>query len=323
MRIFIAGATGTLGIPLVRELIARGHEVTGLTRKDANRTVLENLGAAAVVADVLWEPAIVRAVRAARPDSVVHLLTAIPQNGPMRSADMETTNHLRIEGTKNLLRAAIAAGAKRMVAESVIFAYGYGDFGEARLKEDEPLRPAKPLAGTKETVDAARSLESQVIGASDKKEIESVALRFGLLYGPGVPSTEFKLKGLLKRTLPVVRSGDGTKSWIHVKDAVSALAAAVERGRAGEVYNIADDEPVSFREFLLSAAQAIEAPEPRAVPLWFLRFTAPYAAAFLATRLNVSSEKAKRELGWRAQFPDYREGLKDLAADVRRIRNAA
>jgi len=111
MKIFIAGATGTLGIPLVHELVANGHQVIGLTRAEAKRPVLEKLGAGAVIADALDANAIDRAVRDAGPDAVVDLLTAIPPKGPLRAADMALTNRLRIEGTEYLLRAAIASGA--------------------------------------------------------------------------------------------------------------------------------------------------------------------------------------------------------------------
>ena len=323
MRVFVAGATGTLGIPVVRELAARGHHVIGLTRREAKRPVLRELGARAAVADAFDEAALVRAVRDADPDSVVHLLTAIPRNGPVQAADMAMTNRLRVKGTEHLLRAAIVAGAKRIVAESMIFAYGYGDHGEAKIKEEDALKAGEPDAWMRETVDAQRSLESQLIEASRRQLIEGVALRMGLLYGPGSPSTEFMLRLLRRRMFPVVRGGDGSKPWIHISDAVSAIIASLERGRSGEVYNIVDDEPISYSDFLLFAAQAIGAPRPRSLPPWFLRLTAPYAAASLSTRLNVSNEKAKRELGWHLRFPGCREGLKHLAAGVEREKKAA
>ncbi len=323
MKIFIAGATGTLGIPLVHELVARDHQVIGLTRTEAKRSLLEKLGAGATIADALDAGAIARAVRDAGPDAVVDLLTAIPPKGPMRATDMASTNRLRIEGTDYLLRAAIAAGAKRIVAESMILAYGYGDHGEGRIREVDPLKPAEPFAGTEDTVDALRTLESKLIWAGGNKEIESVALRFGVLYGPDVPATKSNLQGLRMQKLPVVRRGSGTISWVHVQDAVSAVVAALERGRSGAVYNIVDDEPASYRDFLLYAAEVIGAPRPRSLPLWLLRLTAPYASAFLSTRLNVSNEKAKSELGWSLRFPSFKDGLKDLAAGVEREKKAA
>jgi nucleoside-diphosphate-sugar epimerase len=313
MKIFIAGATGTLGIPLVQALAARGHKVIGLTRSEAKRPILEKLGADTAVADALDEAGLTRAVRNADPEVVVHLLTAIPRKGPRRAADMAMTNSLRIKGTSHLLRAAIAAGAKRIIAESMILVYGYGDHGVEPKREDDPLQPAKPAAGTKYTVDALRSLESQVMAASGKQEIEGIVLRLGLLYGPGVPATESNLQMVRMRKLPVVSVG-GTVSWVHVSDAVSATVGALEHGRSGQVYNIVDDEPASYRDFLLYAAEVTGSPRPRSLPLWFLKLAAPYGAAFLSTRLNVSNEKAKQELGWSPQFPDFRKGLSALAA---------
>jgi len=323
MKIFIAGATGALGIPLVQELAASGHKVVGLTRSETKRPILEKLGAGVAVADALDDAALMQAVREAAPDVVVHLLTAIPKTGPRRAQDMTLTNSLRIIGTAHLLRAAIAAGAKRFIAESMILAYGYGDHGEAALREEDPLQPAMQTAGTQDTVDALRSLESQVLAAGRKQEIEAVALRFGLLYGPGVPATESNLQMLRMRKIPVVSSGGGTLSWVHVSDAVSATVAAIERGRSSQVYNIVDDEPASYRDFLLSAAEITGAPRPRSLPLWFLRLVAPYGAAFLSTRLNVSNEKAKQELGWRLQFANVREGLKALTAEAGQEKKAA
>ncbi len=108
MKIFIAGATGTLGLPLVRELIKKNHEVYGLTRSVEKKALLEKMGAKAILADALKADDIKLAMMPVKPDCVVHLLTAIPKNGPMRAADMKATNHLRVKGTENLLAAAIA-----------------------------------------------------------------------------------------------------------------------------------------------------------------------------------------------------------------------
>jgi nucleoside-diphosphate-sugar epimerase len=323
MRIFIAGATGTLGLPLVRELVTRGHQVIGLTRSEAKRPILEKLGAGVAVADALDETAITRVVFDAHPDMVVHLLTAIPPRGPLRAADMTMTNRLRTRGTEYLLRAAINAGADRIVAESMVFAYGFGDHGEAKLREEDAPDPVMQTAATRETFDALQSLEEQMAGASAKKLIQGISLRFGLLYGPESPSTRFGLRMLARRMYPVVRNGDGSKPWVHSDDAVRAIVAALKRGRTGEVYNIVDNEPVSFSDFLLFTAAVIGAPRPRSVPLWFLRVTSPYAAASISTRLNVSNIKAKRELAWNMRFPNYREGLKKLASTMLREKKAA
>ncbi|MDQ3930325.1 MAG: NAD(P)H-binding protein, partial [Chloroflexota bacterium] len=139
MKVFVAGATGALGLPLVRELVSRGHEVTGMTRSKDKVALLEQLGARGVVADALDAEALMRAVVEARPTHIVDLLTAFPDGGPTKPKDMVATNRLRTEGTANLIQAAIAAGVKRIVAESYFAVYGYADHGETPLLEDTPL----------------------------------------------------------------------------------------------------------------------------------------------------------------------------------------
>lgn len=316
MKIFIAGATGTLGIPLVREMVARGHEVTGLTRTEEKGQMLADLGARVAICDALDEHALFRAVGTARPELVIHLLTAIPKRGPMQAGDMEETDHLRFRGTSNLLRASIVARAKRMIAESMIFSYGYGDHGPAKKTEKDALRPGEKFAPVERTVKALRYLENILLAANRKGLIRATVLRFGLLYGPRVPATQATLQMVRERKLPVLGSGDGSKSLIHLDDAVSAIIAAVQRGRAGEIYNIVDDEPAGYRDFILHAARVLGAARPRSVPLWFLRLTSPYSAAFLSTCLMVSNEKAKRELGWSLRFPNYRAGLQEMATEL-------
>src|SRR3954470_12075003 len=137
MRVFVAGATGALGIPVLRQLAARGHDVVGMTRSRSKRALIEQFGARAVVADALDSQALAQAVREAAPAHVLHLLTALPKNGPLRATDVAATNQLRIVGTANLLQAAIAAGATRLVGESFVMVYGYGDRGTRSLAEEE------------------------------------------------------------------------------------------------------------------------------------------------------------------------------------------
>jgi nucleoside-diphosphate-sugar epimerase len=161
MKVFVAGATGALGLPLVSALVARGHDVTGLTRSQGKRSLLQNLGARAAVADVFDAPALEAAVRAAAPTHVVHMLSALPKNGPLRTADIAATNKLRIVGTANLLRAAIAAGAQRIVGESFSAVYGYGDLGDRPRDEDDLPRCVRPTpARVRSSKHCARSKTS-------------------------------------------------------------------------------------------------------------------------------------------------------------------
>jgi 2-alkyl-3-oxoalkanoate reductase len=166
MRVFIAGATGALGLPLVRELVARKHEVIGLTRSSDKRALLEGLGAQAAVADSFDASELERVVRDAAPTHVVQMVTALPKNGPLRAADIAATNELRITGTANLLRAAVAAGAQRIVGESFTAVYGYGDLGARPRDEDDLPSVRETDAGARAVVEALRSLENQLLAAN-------------------------------------------------------------------------------------------------------------------------------------------------------------
>jgi 2-alkyl-3-oxoalkanoate reductase len=316
MRVFVAGATGTLGLPLVRALVSGGHEVVGLTRSAEKGRRLEETGAGAAVADALDAMRLEEVVRAAKPDCVFHLLTALPRNAPLRAADMRATNELRRSGTANLLRASVAAGAKRVVAESMIFAYGFGEHGAALKTEADALRGREPHEWLQETVDSLRSLEAQLLEASAEGTVEAVPLRYGLFYSSDTPSTRYMVKLIRRRLAPTVRGARGVVPWIHLEDAVGASLAAMERGRAGEIYNIVDDEPVGMNEWIQEAAGALGAPRPFAVPHWLLRMLMPYAAVVFDTHLPVSNRKAKNELGWRPRYPSYRDGLREVAANA-------
>jgi nucleoside-diphosphate-sugar epimerase len=315
MKVFVAGATGALGLPLVRELVSRGHEVTGLTRSPEKRAALERLGAAAVVADALDAEALTRAVRAAAPTHVVDLLTAYPDGGPMRPKDMVATDTLRTRGTAHLLQAAIAAGAQRIVGESYFAVYGYGDHGDQPLAEDAP--PARPAGGGMQaSVDAIRALESQLLEANARGDIEGLALRLGSIYGPESPGTQAIFDLLRRRRLPLVGGARGITPFLHTADAARAFIAALERGRPGAVYNIADETATSFNTFLLTAAEAIGAPRPATYPGWLVRLLAPAPAATATSRIPLDTSRAHRDLGWTPQFPRYAEGLRQAAQPV-------
>ncbi len=312
MRIFVAGATGAMGVPLVKRLVAAGHQVTGLTRSESKRSLLEGLGATAAVADVFDTERLGAVLREARPEAVVHLLTALPKLGPARPADLVATNRLRIEGTKNLVEAAISAGARRLVAESIVLVYGYGDHGTTPLTEEHPVARASPRPWLQPTIDAGLALEETVLSAARAGRLEGVVLRYGFLYGPGSGSTEGMVAMLKKRRMPLLGDGSGVWSWLHVEDAASATLAALERGRSGEVYNIVDDEPVAWRDYLTHAARELGAPSPFRVPVWLVRLASPYVAISLTSRFPVSNARARRELDWRPAYPTFREGLATL-----------
>ncbi|MBN1209741.1 MAG: NAD-dependent epimerase/dehydratase family protein [Myxococcaceae bacterium] len=313
MHVFVAGATGAMGVPLVRRLVAAGHRVTGLTRREAKRPLLERLGATAAVADVFDRERLGAVLQEARPEAVVHLLTALPEQGPMRASDLVLTNRLRIEGTKNLVEASIAAGVQRLVAESIILVYGFGLHGPEPLTEEHPVARTSPRPWLQPTIDAGLALEETVLSAARTGKLEGVVLRYGFIYGAEAGSTQLTTRMVKKRRMPLIGDGSGLWSWIHLEDVATATIAALEKGRSGEIYNIVDDEPVTWRDYLFHMAEVLGAPRPFRLPTWIFRLVAPYAAVALTSRLPTSNAKARRELGWQPAYPTYREGLATLA----------
>jgi nucleoside-diphosphate-sugar epimerase len=312
MKVFVAGASGAMGRPLVRQLVAAGHEVTGMTRREERAAALREAGADAVVCDVFDAAALESALVAASPEVVVHQLTALPPRLDYKAKDdpLAATNRVRSEGTRNLLAAAKAAGARRLVAESVAFLYapegGWVKGEEAPLFHGAP----GPFGGA---VEALADLERQVSAAEG---IEGVVLRYGWLYGPG---TYFERAGsqteeALKRRMPIVGKGTGTFSFVQIEDAAAATVAAVERGAPG-TYNVVDDEPAPMREWVPVFAEAVGAKRPFRVPVWLARLIAGTAAAESATQLRgASNARAKRELGWQPSYPSWRQGFRDAEA---------
>jgi len=305
MRVFVAGASGVLGRPLVRQLLAAGHRVTGMTRREAAAAELRASGAEAVVCDVYDAAALRAAVGAANPDAVVHVLTALPQRFKPREDYLAATNRVRTEGTRNLVAAARAAGAKRLVAESVCFFYeptgGWVKDEGAPLMSDPPGR-------FEAAVGALRDLENQVLGAAG---VEGLVLRFGWLYGEG---TYYAPDGTIaeetrRRRNPIVGAGTGTFSFVHVEDAAAAILAALRQGDHG-VYNVADDEPVRLSEWLPVYARELGAKPPRRVPAWLTRLAAGGDLVSAATTMRgAANGKAKRELAWVPAHPSWRRGF--------------
>ena len=306
MRVFVAGASGAIGRPLIPKLVAAGHDVTGMTRSEAKAEDVRSAGASAAVVDVFDADAVRVAVEQASAEVVVHELTALPERLDFRREDLyAATNRCRSEGTRNLLDAARAAGTRRFVSQSIAFAYRPEG---ARVKsEDEPLLDAAP-GGFGSAVDALREMESSVLGAEG---IDGLVLRYGLFYGPGTyyAGDGSTVADVRRRRLPIVGKGSGVFSFIHVDDAADATVAAVEHGAPG-VYNITDDEPAPMSEWVPVLAQAAGAKPPRRVPAWAARLIAGKGATDFALELRgASNDKAKRELGWQPAHPSWRMGF--------------
>lgn len=302
MRVFVAGATGAIGRPLVSQLVACGHEVTGTTRSAQRAESVRAAGARPAVLDVFDADAVRAAMTEAEPEVVVHELTDLPASYDTNLERLtKGTNRLREAGTPILLDAAQAAGARRFVAQSIAFAYA---------PEGDPVKEEDaPLGGDPAVVDALRALESAVL---EHPGLEGIVLRYGQFYGPG---TWYAPDGSIgeqvrRRRFPVVGRGDGIFSFVHVEDAAAATVAAVERGRHG-VYNVCDDDPAPMREWLPAYAEALGAKPPRRVPAFVARLVAGRDAAEAANSLRgASNAKAREELAWTPRHPSWREGFK-------------
>jgi len=216
MRIFLAGASGAIGRRLMPLLIGAGHDVTGMTRSADAARDLKAAGVTPAVADVYEADGLTRAVIAARPDIVMHQLTDLPRvfDETQLSAQYPRNARIRIEGTRNLVAAAKAAGARRFIVQSVAFAYAPG---KEPYAETDPLNVADGPRVV--TVRAAADMEQQVLNSG----MEAVVLRYGLFYGPGTWT-----------------EAPERKPSLHIDAAAKAALLSIT-GRAG-IYNIADDD---------------------------------------------------------------------------------
>lgn len=310
MRVFVAGGTGVLGRRLVPQLVASGHQVTATTTNAAKSGLLAKLGADPVVMDGLDAMSVGEAVAGARPDVIVHQMTAISVahagKPDLKHLDrwFAATIRLRTEGTDHLMAAAEATGVPHVVAQSYASWNGIRVGGWVKTEED----PLDPETGTlaRAGADAIRHVEDVVVKAG------GAALRYGGLYGPGATDDQIEL--VRKRQFPLVGGGAGHSSWVHLDDAASATVLAVEQ-RARGVFNIVDDEPAPAGEWLPYLASCAGAKPPMRVPKWLARLLAGDVAVTMMTEgRGFSNAKAKRELGWELRFPSWRQGFRESLA---------
>jgi nucleoside-diphosphate-sugar epimerase len=310
--VFLAGGTGVIGRRLIPLLRAAGHRIVAMTRRPERMASLQALGAEAAVCDVFDRGQLETVVRAAGAEIVVHQLTSLPPRiDPRRvDRDLAATNRLRVEGTRNLVAAAEAAGAKRFIAQSVAFAHRPD--GSTSKTEEDPLFLDSPPR-YRPLVEAIDSLERQVAAAA----LESVVLRYGYFYGPGTiyaPGGSF-YEDVKRRRMPVVGGGTGIFSFVHLDDAASATVAALT-GPPG-LYQIVDDDPAPVHEWLPYYAEVIGAPPPRRVPVWLTRLAVgSFGVTMMLEQRGASNRRAREVLGWEPAFASWRRGFRDLAAQA-------
>jgi len=283
MKIFLAGATGAIGRLLVPLLIQAGHDVTGTTRSAAKCDQIAAAGARPIILDAYDRDGVFAALRAERPDVIIHMLT------DLYTRDFPGNSRLRIEGTRNLVDAALAVGVPRMIAESISWICA---LGEGLSREDDPLDLDAP-APRGSMVAATKSLED----ATAEMPV-GVILRYGILYGPGTwYSRDEWVSERMRRG--EIEANDAVTSFIHAADAAQTAVQALD-WPAG-IYNIVDDDPAAATEWVPLYARLIGAPPP------------PVKPGKQAWERGASNAKA-RGLGWRPQYSTWREGFKDVLA---------
>ncbi|WP_329376407.1 NAD(P)-dependent oxidoreductase [Streptomyces sp. NBC_01351] len=294
--VLLAGASGVLGRHVAEALTRAGYTVIGLGRG----------AGAAVRADLMDRDGLLRAVDGLEADTVVHAATAL-RAAPMRHKDMFATDDLRLTGTGHLMEAARTVGARRVIAESMVFGYGYRDFGDHVITEDaDPFGPPGDPA-VERHLEGMRVKEQLVLGDRD---IEGISLRFGLFYGAG--GTEALVEMLRKRKIPAVADHGRVLPWVDLADAGRAVALAVEGGSPGQAYNIVDDTPMGFGAHVKAVAELFDTPKPLTVPTWLMR-PFPYVHRVVTTSMRVSNAKAKAGLGWTPSHPGCLEAMGALA----------
>jgi nucleoside-diphosphate-sugar epimerase len=308
VRVMVAGATGALGRALVPGLLRAGHDVVGTSRSHARLGGILDAGAEGVVMDGLDASSVRAAVSVAKPDVVVHQLSALAGMSDLKRFDQgfALTNRLRTEGTDNLLAAMRDEGVGRIVVQSYT---GWPNSRETRApaRESEPL-DSNPTKASRETLAAIRYIEDVV---THDAHVDGLALRYGSFYGPctGIGEGGDIVELIRKRKLPIVGGGSGIWSFVHIDDAASATIAAITNGSRA-VYNIVDDEPAPVAVWLPHLAAILGAPRPRRVPAWLAKPIIGEHGVSLMTQIRGSSNAlAKAELGWVPQYPTWRVGF--------------
>ncbi len=299
MKVFVAGASGAIGLPLVRQLAAAGHQVAGSTRSAGGAKRISEAGGSPVTVDVFDRDSMIRVVGEAEPEVVINQLTSLPARfEPKKKGYYDANNRMRSVGGDHVIEATAAAGARRLITQSISFLYALD--GSRIKSEGDPV----DRTGAH---DATLAHESKAL---DDERFETVVLRYGLLYGPGTwyASDGHLTEEVRRRRLPVVGKGTGITSFLHVDDAASAAVSSLTKGRG--IYNVTDDEPAPMSEWLPGLAAAVGAKPPRRVPVWLARMVAgPQIAKVAVEGRGASNAKAKAELGWQPSIPSWRQGF--------------
>jgi 2-alkyl-3-oxoalkanoate reductase len=307
MRVFVAGATGLIGRRAVRLMLDAGHEVSAIARSEESAEALREDGVGVSVADVFDAELLRGTMAMAEPEVVMHQLTVLPDDLAARdAAEMFARNdRMRNEGTRALVDAAAAAGAKRVVAQSIAFAYEPS--GDWVKDESAPLFLDAPSPWGR-SVGAAAELERQVLEA---RGMDGLVLRYGALYGPGTwydPAGGTFARAVRAGTVHEIGNGEARLSFVHLDDAASAAAAALDATPG--TYNVVDDEPIRAGEWLRLYAASLGGPEPERISAQEGLERAGWLAVHRMTEQRGASNACAREsLGWSPSRASWRAEL--------------
>lgn len=294
MRVFVAGASGAIGEPLIAELLKHGHAVTGMTTSETRAKILQGQGASAVIVDAFDAAAVEATLRRSKAEAVIDELTSLPKDLSEMSKYAAGDRKLRIEGGGNLFQAAIATGVQRYIQQSSGF---FLRAPEGSLADESSPMDVNASPGVAASARTYTELEARLFGSNS---IQGVALRYGFFYGPRTwyHRGESAANMVMKQQYPVVGNGQGVSSFVHIDDAAMATVAALTAEPG--VYNVVDDDPSPQKVWLPAFAQFLGASTP---PHWSeaeAKAIAGDDAVYYATRLaGASNAKAKRILAWK------------------------
>lgn len=301
MKVFICGATGVLGRRVIPTLIRRGHQVVGLSRSSANVAWLTQHGAEARMGDLFDREQVCRL--SADCEAFLHLATAIPANLISGARDWTTNDRIRREGAANMVEAALRAGARLYVQQSITFLYGNHNGGWVDVDTPFPPQPGGILQ-------SAADMEG-IVRAAAGRGLPAITLRFGSFYSHDSRQTMIMFDQIRRRRLPVVGTGDAYWNNINVDDAACAVVAAVDKfpGGRGQTFNVCDDEPAHMGEILDYIAERLGARRPRRIPRWLaVALTGRSASGALMSSCRCRNDRMKSAFSWTPAYPNYREG---------------
>jgi len=307
MEIFVTGATGVLGRPVVRRLAEEGNRLRALSRSDSNDQMLRRLGAEPVRADLFDAASIAQAVRGA--GAVLHLATRIPPRSQAAHADAwEENDRIRTTGTRLLVDAALAAGAHTFIYPGICFIYADG--GDEWIDAETG------------TVDAGTRLQSTLTAEAEAARFAAdgggrgIALRMGYFYGPEAHSTLETLALARRGAAVLVGTAGSFYPSIWVDDAATAVLAALRSAPSG-TWDVVDDEPLTRRDLAKALADAAGLPFVLRPPVWLLKMAAGHDALFMARSQRVSNRRFRSATGWAPAVRDARDGWHRVAEALR------